>query len=182
VKKTKLTDIFAITMVMLLFPFFYCSAFRKGDEGIEKTVTVAVFDFEQEGFLSGGRLDQFTADELTTSLYLKKKVKVVDRSQVVAICVDRKISSSVLNLNEIRQLGTDLNADYLILGKIIRFDDNTFDPENRDEISIQITFRFISTEDGSVAGMANLKHTEKGEVKSTISDMLDKMVDSIKLE
>ncbi len=180
--KYKLTKIFTLTSVILLFLIFYCSAFNKGNGNVKRTITIAVLDFEQEGFLNNGRLNQFASDELTTSLYLKKKAKVIDRSQVTAVLAYRKISSSILSTDEIKQLGTALDADYLILGKITRYDEEIFNPENRDELSIQITFRIISTEDGSVTGIVDLKQTKNGDVKSIISDMLNKMTSSLKLE
>ena len=54
--------------------------------------------------------------------------------------------------------------------------------ENKEEVSIQITFRIISSEDGSVAGMANLKRTKKGEIRSIVGDMLEDMANSVNLE
>lgn len=179
----KLTQLWTVTGILLIFLIFHCSAFRnRNGNDIEESFSVAVLDFEQEGFISGGKLDQFAADELTTLLFLKKKARVVDRSQVTAVFADKGISSSVMNIDQIRQLGQALNADYLILGKIIRFDEEMFDPENKEEVSIQITFRIISTEDGSVAGMANLKRSRKGEVKSIVGDMLEEMAGTVKLK
>ena len=99
----KLIDLFTITFLMLLFLVFHCSALRTGERESrsdkEEAITVAVLDFEQEGFINSGGLHQFAADELTTLLFLKKKARVVDRSQVTATLVDRKLSSKVLDVN-----------------------------------------------------------------------------------
>ena len=69
---------FQISIVFFLLVFLGCGVLHR--EGMHahfsqrKTGRVAVLDFEEQGFLNGEKLGGFMADELTASLFMKKKV------------------------------------------------------------------------------------------------------------
>ncbi len=144
--------------------------------------TVAVLDFEQEGFLGGEKLGGFAADELTAALFLKKKFDVVDRAQVKAGVLELNLSNGIMPADAIKKLSQTLGADYLVLGKITRLNDNDFDPGRRDHLHVQITFRLISTRDGVVIGILSRRGTSKGDTKKFVSDMLSGMAGAVKVK
>jgi curli biogenesis system outer membrane secretion channel CsgG len=144
--------------------------------------TVAVLDFEQDGFLGGEKLGGFAADELTAALFLKKKFEVVDRARVKAGVLDMNLANGIMPADAIKKLGQTLGADYLVLGKITRLNDNDFDPGRRDHLDVQITFRRISTRDGAVIGVLSRRGTSKGDTKKFVSDMLGEMAGAVKVK
>jgi curli biogenesis system outer membrane secretion channel CsgG len=142
--------------------------------------TAAVLDFEQEGFLGGEKLGGFAADELTAALFLKKKFEVVDRARVKAGAFELNLANGIMPMDAIKKLGQTLGADYLVLGKITRLNDNDFDPGRRDHLLMQITFRLISTRDGAVIGVLSRRGTSKGDTKKFVSDVLGEMAGAVK--
>ncbi len=142
----------------------------------------AVLDFEQDSFLGGEKLGSLAADELTAALFLRKKFEVVDRAQVKAGVLDMNFSNGITPADGIKKLGQTLGADYLVLGKITRLNDNDFDPDRRNHLHIQITFRLLSTRDGAVIGVLSRRGRSKDELKKFVSDMLSEMAGSVKVK
>jgi hypothetical protein len=144
--------------------------------------TVAVLDFEQDGFLGGEKIGGFAADELTAALFLRKKFEAVDRAQVKAGALELNLANGMMPADAIKKIGYSLQADYLVLGKISRLNDNDFDPDKRNHLLLQISFRLISTRDGAVLGVLSRRGTSKGDTKKFISDMLGEMAGSINVK
>ncbi len=142
---------------------------------------ITVLDFEQEGFVEGGKLGIFAADELTSALFIKKKVNVVDRSQVKAKVMEKGFHSNVMDNKAIQELGRILNADCLILGKITEMSGIDIGLEEEQKHRIQITFRLISTSSGEVIGMVSQEVAKKGEAKQIVGKMLRNMTKRVKL-
>jgi curli biogenesis system outer membrane secretion channel CsgG len=146
----------------------------------EHSISVAVLDFELDGFLGGEKMGGFAADELTAALFLKKKFEVVDRARVKAGALELNLANGIMPADAIKKLSQPLGADYLILGKITRLNDNDFDPGSRNHLHAQITFRLISARDGAVIGVLSRRGTSKGDTKKFVSDMLGEMASSMK--
>lgn len=144
--------------------------------------TVAVLDFEQEGFLGGEKLGSFAADELTTALFLKKKFEVVDRAQVKAGVLAKNLAITAMKTSEVVALGKALNTDYFIFGKLCRLDEQDFDSEKSRDVNLQISFRLISTQDGAVAGIVSAREKGKTEMRKFISEVISRMAIAVKLK
>lgn len=141
---------------------------------------IAVLDFEQEGFVRGGKLGSFAADELTSALFIKKKINVVDRAQVKAKIMERGFHPHVMDNKTVQELGQILNADCLILGKITEMGGIDIGMEEEQKHRIQITFRLILTSSGEVIGMVSREVTKKGEAKQIVGKMLHRMAKRVK--
>lgn len=142
---------------------------------------IAVLDFEQEGFVEGGKLGVFAADELTSALFIRKKVDVVDRSQIKAKIMEKGLHPNVMDNKAIQELGRILNADCLILGKITEMSGIDIGLEEEQKHRIQITFRLISTSSGEVIGMVSQEVAKKGEARQIVGKMLHNMAKKVKL-
>ena len=163
-----------------------CCTLNSGNTGFRfssnDSQKIAVLDFEEQGFLGGEKLGRFAAEELTTALFIKQNLKVVDRAQVTAIMVETQFSPSILDVKSIQQLGEKLESDYLILGCITRFDKENFDPETNGRISVQITIRIISTRNGEVVGMISRQSTKKEEPKIIVGKMVEAMAGFVRFK
>jgi curli biogenesis system outer membrane secretion channel CsgG len=143
---------------------------------------IAVLDFEQQGFLGGEKLGRFAADELTSALFLKQKIKVVDRAHVRAKVLERNLSSSILNDDNVRELGLAMSSDFLILGKIIRFNREELGSDEDTPVLLQITFRIISVKDGSVIGIVYRQDQKRGEPEKILSNIIWQMAGEVEIE
>ena len=144
---------------------------------------IAVLDFEQEGFLSGQRLGRFAADELTSVLFIRQGLRIVDRAQIRAKVIDKKITATAMGVDEVAQLGRELEADFLILGEITRLDGLGLDTDEDEEvISVQVSFRVLTTGNGSVIGIVTKQGSSKRDIKILVADLIKKMSDAVQLE
>ena len=183
-KKYFLIPIFII-LTSLCFIFSHCSMFYQGEIQSRFTMKeareIGVLDFNQEGFLDGNKLGVFASDELTVALFINQKYKIVDRSKVITTMREKNYSVSNLNTRQIQELGLLLGADFLILGSLTQLDTNEINPEENIQTHLQVTFRILSSKDGSVIGMVSLEEQKKGEIKKIVSAMMKKMADAVKL-
>ena len=166
-----------LSLCFLLLTCLNCSAGRTSGKALlkEQKPLVAVFDFEQEGFLAGEKLGGFAADELSLALFTGNNWEIIDRAQVKAATLQLNLETSALSVDQIKSFERVTRADLLILGKLIRLDANNFDPEKRDSSSIEIAFRLISAGDGSVVGMFSRFAKCKGELRKFLSEQLNRM-------
>jgi curli biogenesis system outer membrane secretion channel CsgG len=153
------------------------SAFRMSAKDARR---IAVLDFDEEGFLGISRLGQFAADELTSALFIHQKLKVVDRSQVLARVAERKYSQKILNPQQLDELGRALDADYFILGKITRIDGINVDPEDESQI-VQVVFRILSSHTGDVIGIVQRQDTVDKDLKLVVGNLIKEMTGSVRL-
>lgn len=149
---------------------------------MHETRVIAVLDFEQEGFIGGDRLGGFAADELTSALFIKRKLKVVDRVLIKAKMLEMNIDRSAMTVHVIRSLASMLNADCFVLGKIVRTDSENIEPAANVRIRFQISFRILSAKDGSVIGMVTKRLSKKGDIQQILSDAIYKMAEEVRPE
>ncbi|MBN1781864.1 hypothetical protein JW948_12105 [bacterium] len=135
----------------------------------------AVLTFEQEGFMGGQGLGTLAADELTHALFLEKKYKVVDRSHVLSVQMKHQIAAPVLETADIQKLGTLLDADFIILGKITRLSDAIPTSQEGEAAKIHIAFRILSTRDAAVVGVVDYQSPCKKNIQEHVKDMIAKM-------
>jgi hypothetical protein len=142
---------------------------------------IAVLDFEQEGFLGGEKWGAFAADELTTALFVRNQMKIVDRALVKGKMLEKNATPAAMSIKAIQDLCAGLNADFIVLGKIARLDSETDDPEHSGKIHFQVTFRVLSVKDGSAVGMVMKRITVKGPIPPSISYALYQMAEEVRL-
>lgn len=134
---------------------------------------VAVLDFAAKGMHLSNSLGVFTADCLTSGLYLINKVSVIDRAKVRDAEQLLGISSSnILSLDEIQRLGLRLKAKYLILGNIYQYDSGEAFTSAAEPM-LSISFRIISIPSTDVVGMVSHKLSMKD---CSAEEVIQKMV------
>jgi hypothetical protein len=174
-----------MTFIGIVFLVSGCVIFRSGSTESwflgKSARTVAVLDFEQEGFTHDGEIGTFAADELTSKLFIERKLKVVDRALIRAKMADLRFNPQMSDVKEIQTLGMALNADCLILGKITQISNVELESEIEQKKTIQISFRLVSPISGDVIGMISKENSQKGETKKIVSRMIGKMVKAVKL-
>jgi curli biogenesis system outer membrane secretion channel CsgG len=176
---------FHLIIFMIVLLISGCALFQSGKTESwfqsNSVKIIAVLDFEQEGFVRGGKLGSFAADELTSALFIKKQINVVDRAQVKAKIMEKGFHPHVMDNKTIQELGGILNADCLILGKITEMVGLDIGLEEKQKQQIQITFRLISTSSGEIVGMVSHEVTKRGESRQIVRKMLHNMAKRVKL-
>jgi curli biogenesis system outer membrane secretion channel CsgG len=143
---------------------------------------VAVLDFEQDNIIGGEKLGAYAADELTTALFINRKLKVIDRTLVKSKTIEKNVSPSAMTADGIHDLASALNADFLILGQITRQDAAGTDPLNSEKIHMGITLRILSGKDGSVVGMVTKSVSKKGRMQEIVANALRQMAEEVKFD
>ncbi len=109
----------------------------------DSTVTMAVMNFEYGGNFLSAQIALQAADNLTSEIFIKKDIRVVDRSLVKDVLKKyEKTKPSLLSKEEISKIGQDLQANYLILGSIqsIGTIDQFYDSR---DYNVEITLRIV---------------------------------------
>jgi len=141
---------------------------------------IMVLDFQTDGFVDNHDLGIYIADELTRALFIRNQYKVVDRAQVRAITGRIRVNTDFMDREIVRDLGRQAEADFLILGKAVRIDDEKYANEAEDIKKMQISFRILSTTSGSVVGMISENVRKKGELKAIAARLIWKMAGHVK--
>ena len=164
--------------------FSRCSMFTLfGTEAYSRSldsVKLAVLDFEVEGTLLEDRLGAFVADEMTTALFVKKKINVVDRSQVEAKVKSMHVSVASITPEEIHRFGDAIGAHYLVFGKITGMDNAMIDPGKRGGSTVRVVCRMIDVPSGNVVGMIQRKCAYKDGLKKELSKTIQKMASAVR--
>ena len=164
--------------------FSGCSIFTMfGVESYQQSsgsVKLAVLDFEVEGTLIQKSLGTFAADEMTTSLFIKKKINVVDRSQVQAKTKSMHVSVASITPEEIHRFGDAIGANYLVFGKITGMDNEMIDPDKRGGSTVNVICRMIDVPSGNVVGMLQKECSYKDGLKKELSKTIQKMATAVR--
>ena len=146
---------------------------------MEDARVIAVLNFEQDGFMAGEKIGGFAADELTSALFLNRKAKVVDRSNVRAVLSKNEVTQPAFESKDIEQIGRLLDTDFIILGKIIRLSGDTPIPEDNPRMMIQIVFRILAVRNGTLIGVVENKKTCSHEIQQCIQQMIREMAERV---
>jgi hypothetical protein len=142
----------------------------------KKKDSIAVLPFSGTGISQNEKY--LAADELTTFLFLDKKIPVIDRSQINSFIKTLQIENPyVVSKEQLIHLADTLNATVLVLGLIEK---KSIQNELEDSITaISITLRFLDGQSGEVRGI--IYEQEKSELPrfEIIRDMLRSMVNKI---
>lgn len=142
---------------------------------------VAVVNFSIQGSYVEPGIGKNAADRLTDALFLKKNIRVVDRSKVNDVLIDMDIKTpETLSKEQVTSMGQKLNAGYIILGRIIQTTDKEF-MTSKNEMGLYISFRIISTSDSDVVGMASYKTTYKKDLFKELDYAMIKLAEEMDL-
>jgi len=148
----------------------------------EDSIRIGVLNFSHKGSLGvSEKLGSYAADRLTNSLFIKKQYDVVDRSMVKSEMVRNKLSTEILNIEQINTLGKELNTDYLIVGKIVELTNQLEDIEGDKGWSLEISFRILDARTGEVKGVVRTQKSGKVEKRVLIGKIIDRMVEAVKI-
>lgn len=118
---------------------------------------IAVLNFSVTGSFIESKIGKHAADRLTDALFMKNNLRIIDRSQVNNVLIEMDINSpETLSKEELNILGKKLNANYIILGRIVQTNDKEF-ITSKSKMGLFISFRIISILDLEVVGMASYK-------------------------
>jgi curli biogenesis system outer membrane secretion channel CsgG len=140
---------------------------------------IAVLNFSTHGSFPEANLGRIAADKLTNALFLDGSFSVIDRSLVNEAQVKTGIKSSeVLSSEDVLNIGTILNANYLIIGKIHQISEIEF--LNTDlEKHLNISFRIVAVANSEVVGMADYTTLYTENVIAVTEEILKELVKSM---
>ncbi len=142
---------------------------------------VAVINFATQGSFIDLSIGKNAADRLTDALFLKKNIRVVDRSKVNDALIDMEIKTpESLSNEQLKSMGQRLNANYLILGRIVQTTDKEF-MTSKNDLGLYITFRIISVADSDVVGMGSYKTTYKKDLFKELDHAMLKLAEEMDL-
>ena len=171
-----------VIYALLVLILAYCSPSKEAVVMKEFTGDgVAVINFSVQGSFIENGIGKNAADRLTDALFLKKNLRVIDRSKVNDALVDMDIKTSeALSKEQLSTLGQRLNAHYLVLGRIVQTTDKEFMTAKND-LGLYISFRIVSSDNSDVVGMATYKTTYKEDLFKEIDAAMNQLAEEIDL-
>ncbi|MBU0475262.1 MAG: CsgG/HfaB family protein [Bacteroidetes bacterium] len=144
-------------------------------EDIDST-KIVILPFE----IQGSSLPKYTsvliADKLSNRLFLTKHFSIVEKLRVDEVLHDLDIDDPInINYSEIKSIGSKLNANYIVVGKLLKYASSEFiSPKSKQNINL--TFRILSVKTGEIIGLANINCNYKN---YNIVDVIDTIVNEI---
>jgi hypothetical protein len=152
--------------IMICFLIFTCTSYVPNVKYYKENFTlkdslstVAVMDFEYNGWLLTKKHATDAADNLNADLFVKKSIAIIDRS-IVKRCLQKYETSKQgrYSQEEIKNIGKELGAVYIILGSIQSF--GTMEEYHESQKNkVNMTVRILNALTGEVIGIG--KHTVK---------------------
>ncbi len=140
------------------------------------SVNIAVLPFSKQGPFLPAYIGTLFADKFSDELFLAKKYFVVDKSKIKEVFAELKIKNpSNLNYSEIGNIGSQLNAKYVITGSILQYTDTELIGLGS-EYKLKVTCRILSTESGDVVGLISTLSKSKN---TNVIDVLDAITKKI---
>jgi hypothetical protein len=146
----------------------------------DSKITVAVMNFEYAGNFLSSQIALQAADNLTSEIFIKKDIRVIDRSLVRDVLKKYEKSKPVrLSKEEIKKIGQELSADYLILGSIqsIGSIDDYYDSR---DYNIEITLRIVDSASSKVVGIIRHRLEDDADIQILVNRIIKDMVFSMR--
>lgn len=142
---------------------------------------VAVINFSTQGSFIEPGIGKNAADRLTDAFFLKKNLRVIDRSKINDALIDMEIKTpETLSKEQLLKIGQRLNANYVVLGRIIQTSESNLISTTND-MGLYISFRIISTANSDVVGMASYNTTYKTDLFKELDQAMIKLAEEIEL-
>lgn len=141
---------------------------------------IAVLNFTQSGNFPVADAGKFAADKLTDMFFLKGNFNVIDRSLVNDKIITSGIKSfEFMSEEQINKIGVELNAKYLVLGRIQEESQSILFGDD-DEKKVFVSFRIISVQTNQVVGLVTYSSIcEKENFITDMEEIISSMVDCI---
>lgn len=170
--------------IYVLFVLLIASCSPSKEAVVMKEFTgdgVAVINFSVQGSMIENGIGKSAADRLTDALFLKKNLRVIDRSKVNDALIDMDIKTpETLSKEQLTNLGQRLNAHYVVLGRIVQTTDKEF-MTAKNNMGLYISFRIVSTDNSDVVGMATYKTTYKEDLFREIDLAMTQLAEEMEL-
>ena len=140
---------------------------------------VAIINFSVQGSMIENGIGKNAADRLTDALFLKKNIRVIDRSKVNDALIDMDIKTSeALSKEQLINLGQKLNAHYMVLGRIVQTTDKEF-ITSKNDMGLYVTFRIVSTDNSEVVGIVSYRTEYKKDLFKEIDLAMNQMAEEL---
>ena len=178
-----LKKIILFSFILQIIGFYACSIIsRSPDVLVRNEFTgdgVAVLDFTQQSTSMVSNMGKLAADKLTDALFLERQFKVIDRAVVKDAIISMDINSTeLLSIEDIKKIGSLVNANFIILGRIQYFTEPEF-LNSGSEKELYVSFRILSVSSGEVVGIANSKRNFSENVIDELGCVINDLVRSI---
>ncbi len=142
---------------------------------------IAVINFSTQGSFMESSIGKNAADRLTDAFFLKTNLRVIDRSKINDALIDMEIKTpETLSKEQLLKIGQRLNANYVVLGRIIQTSESNLISTTSD-MGLYISFRIISTANSDVVGMASYNTTYKTDLFKELDQAMIKLAEEIEL-
>ncbi|HZW40272.1 MAG TPA: hypothetical protein VFF33_13320 [Ignavibacteriaceae bacterium] len=128
---------------------------------------IAILNFSTLGLKS--IYGKIIADRLSESFYINNNFAVVDRALINNSSKQQNLTSTeYLSSDQIKQIGFSLKADYIIIGKIEKIQQNNILNQKDERVELNLSFRFISVKSNDIIGMVSYLCSDK-DINSALS-------------
>lgn len=140
------------------------------------SVNIAILPFSKHGPFLPSYTGTLFAEKLSDELFLTGNYFVIDKSKIKEVFKELEIQKPInLGYSAIKNIGSRLNAKYLITGNIMQYTDSEL-IGLESEYKIKVTCRILSSESGDIVGI--ISGLSKSKNVNTI-DVLDSIVKKI---
>ncbi len=178
----KLNMLRLLCIVLFLFRCYSNTFFIEKSLIYNKESRIAVLPFVVRGGGMSKDFGHILADELSHTLFLKKGVSVVDRSQVNKALVILKITNPYyLSRNELRMVSDTLKASTIVMGIVDNFNQQgtILSRDFRSVPIITLTIKYLDGKTGNLIGIQ--VESRKGELSPIMvcREIITKLVDNL---
>jgi hypothetical protein len=140
--------------------------------------SIAVFDFDTDGSGLSSATGRFVADKLTETLFLKGKIKIIDRTAVKKAIDSLSIDPEQFDKDMLTKFGAETDAKYVIVGRLYYSSESDF--WNKQKLKrISLSFRIISVSTDEVVGGASISGEYEKDFNIVLEKMINKIVDKM---
>ena len=175
-----------VLLAALVFMFNGCGVFSSTSYSSPEVLltngfrgdSIAVFDINTEGSGLSSSTGKFVSDNLAETLFLKAKVKIIDRTETAKALLKLSINTQAFDKDELKKFGVETRAKYVVVGQLYKNTTSDFWDKNKEK-NINLGLRIISTETCDVVGAASISAEYKNNLNKVLTKMIDKIVNKI---
>jgi len=140
------------------------------------SVNIAILPFSKHGPFLPSYSGVLFAEMLADELFLSDKYLVIHKSKTKEVFKELEIQKPTnLDYSVLKNIGTRLNAKYVITGNILQYTDSELIGLESD-YKIKVTCRVLSTESGDIVGLISILSNSKN---ANAVDVLDSIAKKI---
>lgn len=140
---------------------------------------IAIFDMSIELNSISKEYGSITSDLLTEALFLNTNFSLIDRSIIKEFLRNNaNLYSDTLSIKEIQLIGKELDANYIILGRLHRITNTDFGYQDGTDL-LSLHCRIISTKSGDVVGVITHQVNEYEGVAKCLNILINEIAEAI---